>query len=202
MSAKFALRPILVLCVIMLLSTLVVGSAVSAKESPLSPAIMAAPPEQSIQGGGPVPGGPGFISVSTFSFKPHNSLMNLSYGNAVMYNAGGSGGIYFAPVNLPHGASLTKVLFFYHDTVTEDMNFYMERVNMFDGSTQVVASATSTGIAGNGYVESTIFERIINNQLYSYILRVDIPGGVGGGLSLFTIRIDYSYPVYLPTVQK
>ena len=203
MFTKFALKSILVLCVIILLSTLVVGSAVTAKQSPFSNAILAAPPERALQGGSPVPGGPGFISVSTFGFKPYYPSTNLAYTNTWIYNDSSSYGVYFSPVNLPHGATITKVLFFYYDTVVgANMTFYLERVNLFDGSHTEVAQVNSTGSAGYGYVESVIFIPAVNNQLYSYIIEADIPGGYLANLSLINIRIDYGYPVYLPTVQN
>ena len=202
MLTKFALRSTLIFCVIMLLSTLVVGSAVSAQENPLNPTILAAPPEQSIQGGSPVPGGPGFISVSTFGFQPCYPTTNLAHNNTWMYNDSQTFGVYYAPVNLPQGATLTKVLFFYNDSAPVNMTFYLMSINMFDGSHLEVAQVNSTGSSGYGYVESPIFVPVVNNQLYSYIIEVDIPGGHSANLSLINIRIDYDYPVFLPTIQK
>ena len=203
MSAKFAHKFTLILCVMLMLSTLAVSSAVSAQQNTPENAILAVPPDQSIQGGSPVPGGPGFISVSTFGFKPQDPTMDLSYSTTRMFNDGVTSGLYFAPVNLPDGASLTHVLFFYYDTVVADnMHFYLLRVNMFDGSTEQVARVFADSSTGYAYVESAIFRPTVDNQLYSYILEVGIPSGFDKELSLINVRIDYSYPVFLPTVQK
>jgi len=130
MLTKFALRSILVLCVMVLLSTVMVGSAVTGKESTQPNTALTFPPEL-------LSGGPGYISVSNFGFTPYESTMKLEYSNMWMCNgdAAPGDGIYFAPVNLPHGATITRVLFFYWDSTSPtDMSFLLERVYMLDGA--------------------------------------------------------------------
>ena len=197
MFAKFGFKSVLVLFVIVLLSVLATGSTVTAKESALTTgAILATDPE-------PIPGGPGFISVSTYGFKPYLPTWTMAYSNTWMYNDGAEAAAYITPVNLPHGANLTKVVFFYYDTVPEGgMNYYLQAVNMFDGTLTDVASGSSNGADGFGYVEIPIYEPLINNQLYSYVLEADFPGGLGVNLSLINIRIDYSYSSFLANIQK
>ncbi len=62
MSAKFALTSLLVLCVIILVSILVVGSSVNAEVSSLNDTIAETPP---------IPGGPKLISISHYAFQPY-----------------------------------------------------------------------------------------------------------------------------------
>lgn len=203
MITKFPLKSFLVLCISILLSTVMVGSTVTAQEVVQDNSILTASPEQNIQGGSPVPGGPGFISVSTFAFKPYSSLYDLSYNNLKMFNGGTNAGTYIAPVNLPHGATINKVVLFYQDNrQAENLALFVYRGNLFDGSFDVVAGAFPNASSGFGYIEGTIFYPLVNNQLYSYTLAVNIPGGCGLDLALINIRIDYDYPVFLPTVQK
>lgn len=197
MFAKFGFKPVFVLFVVILLSTLAAGSTVTAKESGLTTgAIAAGDPD-------PIPGGPGFISVSTYGFKPYLPTWTMAYSNTWMYNDGTEGANYIAPVNLPHGANLTKVVFFYYDTVPGvGMDYYLQRVNMFDGSLTEVAGGSSTGSDGFGYVEIPIYEPLIDNQLYSYVIEADFPGGFGTNLSLINIRIDYGYSSFLANIQN
>ncbi len=82
------------------------------------------------------------------------------------------------------------------------MSFYLECVSMFDGSRKKIAQTPPTTSNGRAYMESTIIEPLIDNQRYSYILEVDIPGGLGVNLSLINPHIDYDYPDLLPTVQE
>ena len=197
MVTKFALKPFLVLFVVMLLSTLVVGSAVIAKEGAFS--TVTSPASVPV----PIDGGPGFISVSTFGFVPYAPEMLLTHNNMWLENGSQTDGVYFAPVYLPHKANLTKVVFFYYDTVPADMVFYLERVNLFTGDRAEAARAYPTGTAGFSTIECDLFEPyLIDNQLYSYILQVDIPGGYSSNLSLINIRIDYGYTGYFPTIQR
>lgn len=197
MFAKFGFKPVLVLFVVVLLSTLVTGSTVTAMESALTTgAIPAVDPE-------PIPGGPGFISVSTYGFKPYISTDTMAYSNTGMYNDGATAAAYISPVNLPHGANITKVVFFYYDTIPSDeMTYYLQAVNMFTGLITEVAGGSSNGAEGFGYVEIPIYEPLINNQLYSYGILTHIPGGFGTNLSLINIRIDYGYSSFLVNLQK
>jgi hypothetical protein len=197
MFAKFGFKPVLVLFAVVLLSTLAAGSTVTAKEGAFNTgAIPAVIPD-------PVPGGPGFISVSTYGFKPYDPAWTLGYSNTWMYNNGTEGANYITSVNLPHGAILTKVVFFYYDTVPGGgMDYYLQSVNMFDGSLTEVAGGSSNGSDGFGYVEIPIYEPLIDNQLYSYVIEADFPGGFGTNLSLINIRIDYGYSSFLANVQK
>ncbi len=203
MITKFTLKSFLVLCISILLSTVMVGSAVTAQEVVHDNPILAAPPEQTIQGGSPVPGGPGFISVSSFAFKPFSSDDSQIYDVTWMYNGGADMASFIAPVYLPHDATITKVVFFFYDGITgADLILSLLRVNMFDGSVTPVARGYSSTSSGLGFIEAPISIPLVDNQLYSYILDVDIPGGHYGSLSLINVRIDYSYPSYLPCVQK
>lgn len=200
MFTKSALKPILVLFVIMLLSTLAVGSAVTAKEPTLTsksinPAALT----------GPIQGGPGFISVSTYGFKPFLPTWTMAYSNTWLYNNGSDGANYIAPVNLPHGAIITKLVLFSYDNVPGGgIDFYLQAVDLFNGSLTEVASASSNQSDGLGYVEGEVYAPMsnINNQLYSYVLEADIPHGFGSNLCLVNVRIDYGYPSYFPTVLK
>jgi len=204
MITKFTLKSFLVLCISILLSTVMVGSAVTAQEVVHNNPLLAATPQQSIQGGSPVPGGPGFISVSSFAFKPYSSETIQKYESTWMYNGGSDLGIFIAPIYLPHNATITKVVFFFYDEVqTQDLILSLKRLNLYDGSVSAYVALTYSSIdSGYGFVESPISETLINNQMYSYILDVDIPGGYLSSLSLINVRIDYSYPSYLPCVQK
>ena len=152
MFTKFGLKLVLVLFVVVLLFTLVTGSGVKANENALSTvAVSAVDPE-------PIPGGPGFISVSTYGFKPYLPTWTMAYSNTWMYNDGATSANYIASVNLPHGANLTKVVFFYYDTIPGGgMDYYLQRVNMFDGSLTEVAGGSSIGSEGVGYVVMPIY---------------------------------------------
>ena len=209
MSAKFALKFILVISVIILISTLVVGSAVSAKERPLESAIfLDAPPQVDLHQIIPAPGGPGFISIMGGTFTPTDETIRWNVNAGELSNPDTENtGTYIAPVNLPQGAVVKQLVVFYNDLRTDNLSVDLRRKTI-DQFFQNLASVSSQGTDGYGSsVNDTInvnFKKI-DNLTYSYAVTAYIPKCCGVSypdLYLVSVRIDYDYPVYIPTVQK
>lgn len=160
------------------------------------------------RGGSIVPGGPGFVSIAGVTFTPVNDYTTF-YSDAVfeLYNPSTTDhGIYFAPVSLPQGATVTKfVIYFYDDVTGPDTIFgYLSRKPLAGGGFDYLAGAISDDVT-SGYSnrrDETINYEVIDLQSYAYFVHVYIPESHGINLRLVGVRIDYEYPGYLPLVNK
>ena len=155
-----------------------------------------------------VPGGPGFISVMGAAFTPGNDSYLWSVNAGELSNPDTvNDGYYIAPVMLPQGAIVKQMVVFYNDLREDNLTVTLH-VKTNDESFWALAMVNSEGAGGYGSsFTNTIFEefKTIDNQNCAYALDVIIPKKTGtsyNNLYLVRVRIDYDYPVYLPTVQK
>ncbi len=166
--------------------------------------------DQTIQNAGTnaaVLGGPGFIMIHPTAFVPMSSTGTYSFNIAGggLYNPGTTNVFYEAPVNLPHGAKITKVVVYYIDNSTaSNMWVWLAVVGMDTSSITQMASLTTTGanVTNRVVEDTTITPDTIDNQSNAYWIEVSIPGNQGANLVIRGIRIDYSYPVNLPLINK
>ena len=152
-----------------------------------------------------VPGGPGFVSINGGTFTPTLStsmswgvLDGEIYNTDKIFDAG-----FVAPVMLPQGAKVLKLVAYYSDTTTLDLEVGLYRKPL--GAQQTMAFVKSTGTGGYGYgVDDSINFATVDNQQFSYFAKALIPAWTVDkfDLSLVGIRVDYSYPEYLPLVSK
>lgn len=163
---------------------------------------------QTLQGAGTnaaVPGGPGFIMIHPTAFVPINSTQEYAFGGGgVLYNPGSSYALYEAAVNLPHGAKVTKVVLYYYDNSTAGVWMALAAKNMDGNDLQILAYLETSGAEDVDRLmeDTTITADTINNQSYAYWIEVSIPGGQPTNLMIRGIRIDYSYPVNLPLIER
>ncbi len=154
-----------------------------------------------------VPGGPGFVMIHPTAFVPMYSTWEYSFGvgGGALYNPGSADSFYEAAVNLPHGAKITKVVAYYFDnSSTVDTWVVLAAVSMDEPDLVNLAYLATSGAEANNRVmeDTTISPDIIDNQSYAYWIEVGIPGGQATSLMIRGIRIDYSYPVNLPLINK
>jgi hypothetical protein len=138
----------------------------------------------------------GYLSVSSMDFAP-DSLQGATndYVNAWDGSLSNSalGRCFNAGVNLPQGAKMTQITFYYQSDATSDLGGYLVRRNPASGSgTYAVTStpADNSNIATSVTAAIPLNYRTINNKKYAY--------GVGVCLetegTLFNgARITYTY---------
>ena len=152
-----------------------------------------------------VPGGPGFVTQSAHLFKPATDNSEWNYvGGDELYNPSDSSAAAFAaPLSLPHGATVTKLVVWYHDMVEANLTVTLERVLLDNGTNVTMASVASSGDPGYSYGEDTSIDYAeIDLQSYAYYAYLTMPADCSYDLTLVGIRIDYEYPGYLPLVLK
>ncbi|NLC14562.1 MAG: hypothetical protein GX768_11040 [Chloroflexi bacterium] len=165
--------------------------------------------DQTLQGSGinaAVPGGPGFIMVHPSAFMPMDSTMQYSLtGGGALYNPGTNNSEFGVAVNLPHGAQITKVVLYYFDnSPTDNILFYFYATNLDTSEIFGLTTFGSTGADANNRVRTstTITPDTIDNQSNAYWIYVTVPGSQYANLKIRGVRIDYSYQVNVPLVNK
>lgn len=152
-----------------------------------------------------VPGGPGFIMIHPMAFFPLNTNGEraVGYGGA-LYNPGPVEELYGTALNLPHGATISKIVVYFTDNSPETLQIRMGTINPEVVYETVIGEVTSTGEDPNPRVleDTSILMNVVDNQNFGYILVVSLPGGQGMNINLGGVRIDYSYPVNLPLIKK
>ena len=115
---------------------------------------------------------------------------------------------FFAGVQLPDGAIVTKVEFAYKDDSGDqdytDIDFYLKRVEFGETSSANLASVTNLTTSGQSSdvviaTDSSIFNNVINNQDYHYFLQADMEVGLArSGLTFNGVRITYTTTTVAP----
>ncbi len=144
----------------------------------------------------------GVYSVGPSVFNVRDSGNRLVYG----YSSNGNSGIFVAttgsnekinaPVNLPHGAKVTKVIFYGYDLITvTNLLICLNRIN-FNGEENNMVAYTSNTDTGNYSSTNTIINHpIINNSLYTYRIDAQPQNGnwdSAGNLAVRAVVIEYT----------
>jgi len=151
----------------------------------------------------PVPGGPGFYSQHAVAFRPYEPTMSWAFWDGELYNPGGTDSEFDAPLSLPNGATITKLVAYYYDACgSRDLTVRLLRDASGSNLGDYMAELNSSGAPG-GYSygeDSTVDYPIIDQQSYSYRVVVLLPQGCSTNMSLESIRVDYGYQTGLPLV--
>jgi hypothetical protein len=154
-----------------------------------------------------VPGGPGFIMIHPSAFIPIYSGGEYKFGpGGVLQNPSDFDRYYIANVNLPHGATINKIVAYYYDNHVSDWVFYVALVRFgpADNSFEVMGNVVSYVSSPDYQVKEDLIidSAVVDNQSYSYFLETYLEGGQESFIHLRSVRIDYSYPVNLPLINK
>ena len=115
------------------------------------------------------------VTAAAFTSRDGNDIVRKEFGigGAFMLSGNGISGM-VAPVDLPHGATITEVTFYYTDnSATTDIDMFL--VKYFPGtvSYSTIASASSSGTAGNtNTTTTTISQPVIDNSNSATMVRV------------------------------
>ena len=145
--------------------------------------------------------GHGYVSVSAPAFQPESHTYQYGITSGWVRNLDGDSDYYNAPVQLPHGATLTKLVFFWKDGSAANGYCQLWRVSFSGGRGLGVASVDTTGSAGvadSSEVTITMLSTVDNSQ-YAYGLIVYLPDS---NVEAFGAIIEYVYSVSLPLVTR
>ncbi len=110
--------------------------------------------------------------------------------------------IYYAPVELPHGATITNVLLTYYDNGPCGIWADLRRVNIFNATAQTVANLPYEDFNGTTIKvmsTATISTPVVDNSTYAYYLRAQINGAnVASGAYMRVLGARITYTVTSP----
>jgi len=136
----------------------------------------------------------GYITIPAAAFTPELASYTYTNSGNILYAATGGGSIFVAPVFLPHGATVTRLDFYYKDNSANDLTLYLNVTARTDSGTSM-ASITSSGQSSQ-YTSSsttTINVSTVDNLSYNYYLSLSFPGNDSSNLIYSGALIRYSY---------
>ncbi len=113
----------------------------------------------------------GYVSVSAAAFGPKEDQYDFTNFGGQLRNNDGNSDRYYAPVQLPHGATVTKMTWYWSDTSIYGGTAALRR-GTNTGSYLLMAEVQTSGSGGNGSsYDGSISYATIDNQNYTYYLR-------------------------------
>lgn len=139
-----------------------------------------------------------YWAVNGFSFNSSSS--SFTFGS-IAFNTSGTTSLW-APVNLPHGATVTSFYINYGDiSATADLNVRLLRINtpgQFVQSTMSdITSSGTPGASSPEITDFTIIDPVIDNLTSTYVIEVRPEPGTSWDLNRINIRnarISYTEP--------
>lgn len=155
-----------------------------------------------------IEGGPGFVVISPLSFIPIDCgyadylLQPLRYESNMIYNSGEYQCNFAAPVNLPHGATVLKIVLYGSDLGADNaIAISLMECPLLDRTCVSIAGGITSGFENTiRAFEFLSLSKVIDLQSFSYHVQVRLPAGLKYGIT--GVRIDYGYTTNLPLVQR
>ncbi len=169
-----------------------------------------------VEGGGQmtatagIPGGPGYVMVPATAFIPRDNTTLFSRANGVILTTK-TGSVFYtydAPVYLPDGATVTKLILYYQDTdVSKNIQIDLWYGPLPGNTGQSMANVVSDNQSNMNpvYKETTTFlYSQVSNQANAYYIKLTLPPPSNASvyLNLNGVRIDYQYSANLPAVMR
>ncbi len=131
-----------------------------------------------------------YVSIPPAAFTPADEAYQFAQLGQKLTPNNSSSSTYYAPVSLPHGATATRLTFYWRDTdAASNVIIELDR-SAFNGFVSTMASAASTGSGGDGSsTDSTIASATVNNSQYEYIVGLTLPSA---STSLYGVVIEYT----------
>lgn len=147
---------------------------------------------QGEQGVGFEPIGNISISPSAFLSRDNDHAYNLDE-ISIENNDPFRTGEFYAPLQIPNGVEVTKVIFHWYDNDLEkNITFKMYETTRTAGSTSLVDLLSGIGV---GYTSSPVMSAIIDNDKCIYTLYIKLPADDGVNYFMFLgAFIEYAYP--------
>lgn len=161
----------------------------------------------------PVPGGPGYFSVSSAEMRPVDSTIGYNHWDGLTTTQESTVNplgetLYGAGFHLPQGARITKLVAYgYDNDEVKDFTFFALRATLTSNpeSEFVVVPAESDTDSGLLVKEVAAFEdnATVDNSVYAYVVVVELPQATSGKkLVVFQFRVDYTFDNYVPLTMK
>jgi len=113
------------------------------------------------------------LMIPAASFRPYSGSYYRNDGSTV-YSSSYSSQYFYAPVILPQGTRVQKIVFYFLDDGVYEITLSLFRRNCYVNDRQTMAEISTFGSASNWRVNTThtIYTPIINMNGYSYFLEL------------------------------
>ncbi|MBA2250966.1 MAG: hypothetical protein H0W12_12340 [Chitinophagaceae bacterium] len=147
-----------------------------------------------------------FTAPKTYYYSVDPGAFTARVSTAVVKKSSSSGGAYMepgdgfgitAPVNLPHGATITKVTaHFLDNSVTQNLNAYLYDYAPVGGGFFPIATLSTVGSSGYQAVSQTISPGIlVDNSSRTYLVIVNNDVGIWNGFDLIIRAVVIEYTI-------
>jgi hypothetical protein len=161
----------------------------------------------------PVPGGPGYYSVSSAEMRAADSTIGYNHWDGLSTTLEStvnplSETLYGAGLHLPQGARVTRLVAYgYDDDDDKDFTFSVLRSTVTSKPTSdFVVIPTESDTGSTPFVkEVAAFEdnATVDNSVYSYEVIVSLPAATSGKrLVAYQFRVDYTFDHSMPLAMK
>jgi hypothetical protein len=137
----------------------------------------------------------GYVSVAPAAFIPDDETYqyNRDTGASLLQDSPSSGSYYYAPVSLPHGATVTKFTVYYFDDSSGTIMARLRYSNMGTGTYAMAEALSADG--GYGSTDDTSIDYAqVDNETRAYYVRVQFPASAySGTLNFKGVVIEYQY---------
>jgi hypothetical protein len=134
-----------------------------------------------------------YISVSAAAFRPSGDLYTFANIGNYLAPSDPNSSLFVAPIQLPHGAVITSVTYFWQDLdpgVDKNTWVELERSDL-DGTGVPLVEVYSSGGSGNGSTkEPCTFNCEVDNSQYAYFLEVNFTSTALQ--ALYGVTIEYT----------
>jgi hypothetical protein len=132
-----------------------------------------------------------YLSIPPAAFQPTNDGLSFTLGGySLSPGASTPATAFYAPVMLPHGATVTRFTFHWRDNSASDGNATLFQDNPV-GLTTPMASVATSGSNGqsSSTTTTTISANVIDNSQYQYYVYLTLPDSL---VELYSIFIEYT----------
>ena len=145
--------------------------------------------------------GHGYVSIPAAAFQPSDYRYQYLNGGVYISNYNGSSPDSIAPVQLPHGVTVTKLTFFFYDnsSAVNDWGSVTLYQNNNNGSGSDMAYASTNNSGNSSSYDDSIDYASIDNSQYSYFLELHLNSS---SVFAYAVIIEYTNPVSLPLILR
>ena len=146
--------------------------------------------------------GHGYISIPAPAFRPQAYTYQYSITSLWVRNLDGNSDYFYAPLELPNGATITKLTFYWSDSSTSaDGYCTLSRGNLQGSYGLGMAAAYTSGDTGDAASSEDISIELatVDNSQYGYILTVYLPDS---GVEAYGVIVEYTFQTSLPLIKR
>jgi len=144
--------------------------------------------------------GHGYISVAPPAFRPTYDTTAHRVESTFLRKTGGGDAYFHADIQLPDGATVTKLTFYWDDSSAANGYCTLWRTPFaLHGIEMAKANTDGETSVRDSSEDDTIFFAVVDNSSYAYGLTLYLPDS---GIDVFGAIVEYTYPVSLPLVFK